>query len=121
MEIFDRDDLLSLLSKFVDAGACWEGASGNLTIQSLMVERPELQITVTGDSVDKAIENALETLKKDRPDVVLDVLDYGRTSRAKVRVVPLDSPEEIRSLIAELYDFLKQWRARLRFRDSPRF
>ena len=106
MEIFDRDDLLSLLSKFVDVGACWEGASGNLTIQAPMVERPELQVIMTGDSVDKAIENALETLKKDKSDVVVDVMDDGRTSQAKVRVVPLDSPEEIRSLITEVYAFL---------------
>ena len=106
MEIFDRDDLLSLLSKFVDVGACWEGASGNLTIQAPMVERPELQVIVTGDSVDKAIENALETLKKDKSDVVVDVINDGRTSQAKVRVVPLDSPEEIRSLITQVYAFL---------------
>ena len=106
MEIFDRDDLLSLLSRFVNADACWEDASGNLTIQAPMVERPELQVIVTGDSVDKAIGNALETFQKDRSDVLVDVLDDGRTSRPKVRVVPLDSPEEIRLLIAELYDFL---------------
>ena len=106
MEIFEREDLRSLLSRFVDLGACWEGASGNLTIQTPMEERPELQIVMTGNSVEAAIDRALTALKKDRSDVVVDVLDDGRTSRPKVRVVPLDSPEEIRLLIAELYDFL---------------
>ena len=107
MEIFDREDLRSLLSRFVDLGACWEGASGNLTIQTPMEERPELQILMTGNSVEAAIDRALTALKKDKSDVVVDVLDDGGKSRARVRVVPLDPPEKIRLLIAEVYGFLQ--------------
>jgi hypothetical protein len=107
MEIFDRGDLRSLLSRFVDLGACWEGASGNLTIQTPMEERPELQIVMTGNSVEAAIDRALTALKKDRSDVVVDVLDDGGKSRARVRVVPMEPPEKIRLLIAEVYGFLQ--------------
>ena len=72
-----------------------------------MEERPELQIVMTGNSVEAAIDRALTALKKDISDVVVDVLDDGGKSRARVRVVPLDSPEKIRLLIAEVYGFLQ--------------
>ena len=107
MEIFEREDLRSLLSGFVDLGACWEGASGNLTIQSLMEELSELEVVTIGNSVEEAVDEALRSLGKDRSDVVVEVLDDGKSSNARVRVTPLDSPENIRLLIFEVYDFLR--------------
>ena len=108
MEILDREDLRSLLSRFVDLGACWEGASGNLTIQSPMEERPELEVVTTGNSVEEAVDEALRSLEKGRSDVVVEVLDELERGRARIRVVPLEAPESIRLLIAEVYDFLQE-------------
>ena len=72
-----------------------------------MEELSELEVVTIGNSVEEAVDEALRSLGKDRSDVVVEVLDDEKKSHARVRVTPLDSPENIRLLISEIYDFLR--------------